>query len=69
MKATSTGKGRFYKLDEIGFVGGQKKRSAKQIKLTTTRTARAIKTLKSPSKPQQHGVVSSRVKKSAKVDA
>ena len=41
---------RYHKLDEIGFIGTQGKRSAKQIKLDALRTTRAIKSLKSPGK-------------------
>ena len=47
MKATSTSKFQYYKLDAIGFIGEQKAGTKKQVKLSAIRTAHAIKKLKS----------------------
>jgi hypothetical protein len=41
-----TDKRRYYKLDDIGFVGTQEKRSAAQIKADALRTANIIKAMK-----------------------
>lgn len=41
-----TDKRRYYKLDDIGFVGTQDKRSAAQIKADALRTANIIKAMK-----------------------
>ncbi len=49
MKATSTSKSQYYKLDAIGFIGVQKKGTKKQVTLSAVRTTRAIKKLKSSS--------------------
>lgn len=45
MKITSASKRRYYKLDEVGFVGSQEKRSARKIKLDAVRTSRVIQRL------------------------
>ena len=39
-------KKQYYKLDDIGFVGAQEKRSAAQVKNDAVRTAEIIKSLK-----------------------
>jgi hypothetical protein len=46
MAVISIPKMRYHKLDEIGFIGTQGKRSSKQIKLDALRTTRVIKNSK-----------------------
>lgn len=46
MKINSTNKRRYYKLDEVGFVGSQEKRSVRKIKFDAVRTSQVIQRLK-----------------------